>query len=91
MEVECGKRIAARSVDHFEFCYITFLSDRDSKAFDAVQEMKIYGEENIVKKEDYVNHVAKRIGTALRNLVQTSKDWWMIGTIYPCFGKWLIY
>ena len=73
MEVECAKRIWERSIDRNQFRYVTFLSDGDSKAFDAVSALNIYGNDRLIQKEDCINHVAKRMGTALRNLVETSK------------------
>ena len=73
MEVECAKRLWTRSVEKNNFRYTTILSDGDSKAYDAVKALKVYGESKEIQKEDCINHVAKRIGTALRNLVEVSK------------------
>ena len=56
-----------------KFRYVTFLSDGDSKAFDAVNALSLYGVGRSSQKEDCVNHVAKRMGTALRNLVESCK------------------
>lgn len=47
--------------------FTTFLSDGDSKAYVAVSEAEVYGS-TAVTKEDCTNHVAKRLGTALRKL-----------------------
>ena len=73
MKVECTKRIWARSIDKNQFRYITFLSDGDNKAYDAVSVFKIYGTSRSIQKEDCINHVSKRVSTALRNLVERSK------------------
>ena len=73
MEVECAKRIWARSIDKNQFRYITFLSDGDSKAYDAVSALNLYDTSRLIQKEDCINHVSKRMGTALRNLVESSK------------------
>ena len=73
MEVECAKRLWTRSVEKHQFRYTTILSDGDSKAYDAVKSLEPYGKENVIVKEDCVNHVAKRMGTALRNFVESSK------------------
>jgi len=35
--------------------------------------MDPYGESFSIEKEDWVNHISKRISTALRNLVATSE------------------
>ena len=48
------------------------MSDGDSKTYDNLVQNKVYGETEI-KKEECVNHVAKRMGTALNNLVAQGK------------------
>ncbi|XP_077496137.1 uncharacterized protein LOC144107026 [Amblyomma americanum] len=68
METEAAVRIwqRSRSYDtplHFR----KFLSDGDSKAYAAVVEANAYSGVPI-EKEDCTNHVAKRLGTALRKL-----------------------
>lgn len=47
--------------------YTTFISDGDSKAYDTVKSLKLYGDIKIVK-EGCINHVGKRLGTRLRKL-----------------------
>ena len=49
------------------------LCDGDSKSYDAISEAQVYGPNFIIKKEDCVNHISKRMGTALRNLVSEAK------------------
>ena len=73
MEVECAKRLWARSIEKHQFRYINVLSDGDSKAYDAIRSLEPYGKEKAIIKEDCINHVAKRMGTALRNIVTASK------------------
>ena len=73
MEVECALRMWRRSVQENNLQYTVMLSDGDSKAYDSVVSDKPYGESISIEKEDCVNHVSKRMGTALRNLVATSK------------------
>ncbi|GFU39371.1 uncharacterized protein TNCV_1716441 [Trichonephila clavipes] len=53
------------------FRYITVLSDGDCKTFNYLCEKKVYGPDIVIKKEECINHVSKRLGTALRS---TSKD-----------------
>ena len=49
------------------------VSDGDSRTFRHLTEKKVYGDDVIVK-EECINHVAKRMGTALRKLAtQTEK------------------
>ena len=49
------------------------LCDGDSKSFNTVSVSKVYGDNVEITKEDCVNHVAKRMGTALRNLKAEAK------------------
>lgn len=68
METEAAMRIWQRTLTYdTPLHFMTFLSDGDSKAYSAVAESKVYGAVNI-EKEDCTNHVAKRLGTALRKL-----------------------
>ena len=60
------RRLEARGL-----CYTGFLSDGDSKAYNAVIKLEVYG--GPVVKEECVNHVHKRMGTALRNLTKQKK------------------
>ena len=73
MEVECALRIWKRSIEEHSLRYTTMLSDGDSKAYDAVSAANVYGGEILIEKEDCINHVAKRMGTALRKLASLSK------------------
>ncbi|XP_077493058.1 uncharacterized protein LOC144104115 [Amblyomma americanum] len=72
MEVEAGLILFRRSLERHGLHYTTILCDGDSRTFTAIQEAKVYGFID-VQKEDCVNHVQKRMGTALRNLVQKQK------------------
>lgn len=71
VEVEAGL-LFQRSLDRHGLRYTTILCDGDSRTFGAIKEAKVYGFINI-EKEDCVNHVQKRMGTAVRNLVQKQK------------------
>lgn len=72
MEVEAALILWKRSLERHNLRYTTVLSDGDSRTYLALQEEKVYGYIEI-EKEDCVNHVQKRMGTALRNLVSRSK------------------
>eukprot|EP00795_Rhopilema_esculentum_P009797 gene9797-18359_t len=50
------------------------LSDGDSKSFDRLKEMDVYGKDIEISKEECINHVSKRMATALNNLVQECKS-----------------
>ena len=73
MAVKCAKRLWSRSIEKHQFRYINALSGEDSKAYDATRSLEPYGKEKAIIKEDCINHVAKRMGTTLRNFVAASK------------------
>lgn len=73
MEVEAALILFQRSLERHGLRYTTMLCDGDSRTFSAIQEAKVYGFIE-VKKEDCINHVQKRMGTALRNLVQKHRS-----------------
>ena len=73
MEVECAKVLWGRSEANFKLRYSTMLTDGDSKSFDAIFEENIYGVDKQVVKEECINHISKRMGTALRKLVETCR------------------
>ncbi|KAK3918961.1 Dual-specificity RNA methyltransferase [Frankliniella fusca] len=53
--------------------YTSVLSDGDATTIAHLNEIKTYGDDIIIEKEECVNHVGKRLGTALRNLVKEEK------------------
>jgi hypothetical protein len=69
MEVEAAKVLWNRSVDSYKLRYTTILSDGDSKTFNELNSTRPYGKEVEIDKEECTNHVSKRLGTALRNMV----------------------
>lgn len=73
MEVEAALILFQRSLQKHKLRYTTLLSDGDSRAYLALQDAKVYGYIP-VDKEDCVNHIHKRMGTALRNLVSKQKS-----------------
>ena len=70
MEREAAKALWGRSVAQHGLHYRAMLGDRDSVAFAAVTELQPYGPARPVKKVECVNHVHKRMGTALRKRAQ---------------------
>ena len=74
MEAECAIRRWKRSIDKIGMRYTTMLYDADSRSFDVVFREEIYGEDTAIEKVDCINHVFKRIGTALRNLISEAKS-----------------
>ncbi|GFV78464.1 uncharacterized protein TNCV_3477791 [Trichonephila clavipes] len=69
MEVNAAAKLWERS-ESIGFRYTTLHSDGDS--FLELKERNVYESETQIKKEKCINHVSKRLGTALRLAV---KDW----------------
>lgn len=72
MEVEAALRLFGRSLEKHKLRYTTMLSDGDSRTFHALTENEVYGYIKVAKK-DCINHVHKRMGAALRTLVEKKK------------------
>ncbi|KAE8749128.1 hypothetical protein FOCC_FOCC004036 [Frankliniella occidentalis] len=73
MEVEGAGILWQRSLEKNKMRYTSVLSDGDAKTISHLNELQPYGEDIIIEKEECVNHVGKRLRTALRNLVQEEK------------------
>lgn len=71
MEIYAANILWKRSIEVSKMRYTEILSDGDSKTFLSLSKSKIYGDKQI-EKEECINHVAKRLGTALPNNV---KEW----------------
>ena len=69
MEVEAARVLWRRSVQRHKLRYTTLLSDGDAKTFAELTKIKPYGEDTEIDKEECINHVSKRLGSALRNIV----------------------
>ncbi|KAK3770025.1 hypothetical protein RRG08_043187 [Elysia crispata] len=61
MEVHASKIMWARSVMKHNMRYTIVVSDGDSKSFNAVSEMRPYGPDCIIEKEDCINHVRRML------------------------------
>lgn len=73
MEMFAAHVLWNRSISHGQMRYTTILSDGDSKTFNHLVHENVYGREVTLKKEECINHVAKRMGTGLRQVVQSWK------------------
>ena len=71
MEVRAAELLWERSVQR-GFRYTTLLSDGDARTFKHLCDLRVYGDVEL-EKEECVNHVAKRLGTALRKLATQGK------------------
>ncbi|CAN8014554.1 unnamed protein product [Ixodes persulcatus] len=72
MEVEAALIMFRRSFEKHGLRYTTVLFDGDSRTYHALTEDAVYGFVEIEKK-DCLNHVHKRMGSALRTLVDKKK------------------
>jgi hypothetical protein len=79
MEVAAARDLFPKSLD-FGLKYTTVLCDGDSKTIAALKDLDPYDEP--ITKEDCINHVAKRMFTAIERVKQGSK-----GTNNPLSGK----
>ncbi|GBN79805.1 hypothetical protein AVEN_243360-1 [Araneus ventricosus] len=70
MEVKAAEILWTRSVENCGMRYMNVLSVGDSKTHQNL--LDVYGDNMKTSKEECLNHVAKRLGTGLRNKV---KEW----------------
>ncbi|GFV48003.1 uncharacterized protein TNCV_4150891 [Trichonephila clavipes] len=72
MEMHVALIMRMRSISDCQMRFVSMLSDGDSKTFQFLSDNKIYGSDIKIEKEECLNHIAKRLGTSLRNKV---KEW----------------
>ncbi|GFY09397.1 uncharacterized protein TNCV_1942071 [Trichonephila clavipes] len=72
MEMEAAAILWQRSIKECNMRYTCILSDGDSKTFQHLMSLNIYGKGKPIKKEECINHISKRLGTGLRSKV---KEW----------------
>lgn len=72
METAAAKTLWSRSIAKHKMRYIAILSDGDNKTLQALNELQPYGSEVTITKLECVNHIHKRMGTGLRNLLKTN-------------------
>lgn len=73
MEVEAALLLFSRSIEKYNLRYLTVLSDGDSKSYLKLCDENIYGDNYKITKEECINHVSKRMGSALRKLKESRK------------------
>ena len=71
MEMKAAELLWDRSTNR-DFRYTTMLSDGDARTFNHLSSLQLYGDVEL-QKEECINHVAKRLGTALRKLAASGK------------------
>ena len=72
METAAAKAIWSRSIEKHKMRYTAVLSDGDNKTLQSLNSVMPYGNNVTITKIECVNHVHKRMGTGLRNLLKTS-------------------
>ena len=70
METEAVKILWKRSEDTNKLQYTSYIGDGDSKGFTAVAELRPYGNDVQIEKEECIGHVWKQMGKNLRDLKQ---------------------
>ena len=73
MEKEGILGMYRRSVELHNIFYDPFIGDGDSSTYRSVVKEAIYGSWKTVRKEECINHVAKRIGSGLRFLLNSKR------------------
>ena len=75
MEVRAAEILWQRSIEVFGMRYVTVISDGDSKSFNNLSSLNVYGDEHPIEKEECINHVSKRLLSGLKSFVKekTSK------------------
>lgn len=71
MEVQAAIKIFSRSITQHSLQYTRMLCDGDSKSYTSVAALDLYDTQ--IQKEDCVNHVAKRMYSALDTLKKSTK------------------
>ncbi|GBM42296.1 hypothetical protein AVEN_235009-1 [Araneus ventricosus] len=74
MEVKAAEILWKRSVEKCSMRYMNVLSDGDSKSYQHLLELDVYGDNTKISKEECLNYVAKRLGTGLRNKVKECRS-----------------
>ena len=74
MESEGAVEIFKRSEETRKLCYVSYLDDGDTNSFPKVVEAQPYSDEKILKKNECVGHIQKRVGSCLCKLKDKTKD-----------------
>ena len=73
MEAAAAEILWKRSIDFCKFRYNTILSDGDAKTYKHLQDLKVYGSDIPIQKEECINHISKRLNKGLKNVVDDCK------------------
>ena len=73
MEADAAEQLWTWSEEQHRFRYTTLLSDDDVTTHKHLCSLKVYGN-TVMKKGEFISHIAKRLGMALRNLSTQQKE-----------------
>ena len=73
MESDAVAEIYSRSISKHGLRYCPFISDGDSSSYQTITALMPYGPLKFIPKAECTNHVTKRMGTGLRNLMKEYK------------------
>ena len=73
MEAAAAEILWKRSIKMCNFKYTTILSDGDAKTYKHLQNLCVYGNDDLIQKEERIKHVAKRVNKGLRQVVEDYK------------------
>ena len=73
MESECPLAFLKRFQKKIGLTYKTLIGDGDSKSYAAISKVMPYGPLIHIVKEECVSHMAKQMGTGLREIVKRCK------------------
>ena len=73
METDGIEEIYMRSLDKHNIRYRPFIGDGDSASYTRIEKLIPCGPLHLVEKHECVNHVTKRMGSALRTLLSNNK------------------
>ena len=74
MDAAIAEILWKRSIERHGFRYVTLLSDGDARTYNHIASLNIYGDNCHVEKEECINHVSKRLGTALRKVAAEGRQ-----------------
>ncbi|GFV26624.1 uncharacterized protein TNCV_2091611 [Trichonephila clavipes] len=64
MEIQSALIMWRRSISDCQMRFVSMLSDGDSKTFQFLSDNKINGFDIKIEKEEFLNHIAKRLDTS---------------------------
>jgi hypothetical protein len=73
MEQGASEILWKRSIEKHRFRYTEMIGDGDSSTYKNLVKLNVYGDDHPIIKEECVNHISKRFGKGLRELVKDKR------------------